>query len=118
MWFPYSAMTDVSPECSFNAGANLRSAPGGLARLHGVGGTRNEQMFLDNTLQFVLGGGRLIMLTKAVSVLDSSVWEVQPLQVKDQVTEICHVMVLVKAVVQKQLFYDKVLYKLLSMIAK
>jgi hypothetical protein len=38
--------------------------------------------------------------------------------VKDQVTEIYHVTVLVKAVVQTQVYYDKKLYKLLSMIDK
>jgi hypothetical protein len=108
----------VSPECSFNKTGNERSAKGGLTRLHGDGGTRNEQMFLENTLQFVLGGGQLIMPTSAVSVLTSKVWEEAPHQAKERVTELCHVCVLVKCVPMQQVYYDKKLAKLLSVIVK
>jgi hypothetical protein len=52
-WFPNSAITDFSPECSSNKTGNERSKKGGLTKLHGA---ENEKMFLTNTLEFVHGG--------------------------------------------------------------
>jgi hypothetical protein len=57
MWFPNSAITDFSPECSSSKLGNDRSAKGGLKGLHGDAGAENEKMFLENTLEFVTGGG-------------------------------------------------------------
>ena len=55
-WFPNSAITDFSPECSSNKTGNERSKKGGLTKLHGNAGAENEKMFLTNTLEFVHGG--------------------------------------------------------------
>jgi hypothetical protein len=56
MWFPNSAITDFSPECSSSTLGNERPAKGGLEELHGDAGAEND-FFLENALEFVTGGG-------------------------------------------------------------
>jgi hypothetical protein len=90
VWLPNSALADFSPECSDNKTGNLRSRKGGLTKLHGNAGAENERMFLINTLEFVQGGGRLILLTSAINVTDSTVWENVPDEVKNRVIQVCH----------------------------
>jgi hypothetical protein len=89
-WLPNSALTDFSPECSDNKSGNLRSKKGGLTKLHGNAGAENEKRFLINTLEFVHGGGRLIVLTNAINVTDSPAWKDVPDVVKNRVIQICH----------------------------
>ena len=45
IWFPNSAITDFSPECSYNAASNKRATPGGLARLHKIKMLKDRKCF-------------------------------------------------------------------------
>jgi hypothetical protein len=109
MWFPNSAITDFSPECSSSKLGNGRSAKGGLKGLHGDAGAENEKMFLENTLEFVTGGGgALIMLTSAVCVEDSNVWEKAPVEAKERLFQICHPCVFAKNALCSTEYYLKV----------
>jgi hypothetical protein len=97
IWFPNSAMTDFSPECSYNETSNARSNKGGLKGLHGEPAAENEKRFLQNTLEFVKKGGKLIMLTNAVCVEESTVWEGVSDEVKERLFQLCHPCVLARS---------------------
>ena len=117
IWFPNSAITDFSPECSYNAASNKRATPGGLARLHGSPGAENEKRFLQNNLEFVKAGGKLILLTNAVKVEPSTVWEGAVGEVNGHVFQLCHPCVYAKNVVVANAYYRSKIPLLRNMVA-
>jgi hypothetical protein len=105
IWFPNSAITDFSPECSYSASGNRRSKPGGPKGLHGGPGAENEKRFLKNTLGFVKMGGKLIMPTSAVKVEPSKVWKAEPGEVKGRLFQLCHPCVYAKNAIVPNAYY-------------